>query len=126
MLRYSCAIAHDLSGNDSLLYLFDRTDISIAKALKVSPPRSNPSMAGPEDAPWRPQRFFAVVARMLKLSINGEDWLRTLLYYTLLPAAFSDPNNGKDRGLVGLIIARILRFRQRVNESQWPNPEGNA
>jgi len=124
--RFSCAIAHDLSGTDSLLSLFDCAETRVARALREARFAQARPWRGQEEGPWKPQHFFAAVARMLKLSINGEDWLRTLLYYTLLPAAFSDPGNGKDRGLVELLMARIRRFRQRVDENRRPNPTGNA
>ena len=123
--RFSCMIAHDLSGTDVLYVLFDRTEIASKRALQqarlaqVRPRRSL------DDGHWKPRHSYAVVARMLNLSIHAEDWLRTLLYYTLLPAAFSDPDTGQDRGLAGLFKARIRRFRQRAGETRRPSPATN-
>jgi hypothetical protein len=56
------------------------------------------------------------VWRLLVLSRDARDWLRTLLFFTLLPAAFSDPETGEDRGLAGFLVARITWLRQRLNE----------
>jgi hypothetical protein len=126
MVRFSCAIAHNLSGADLAAHLFDPAETSTARALQEAHLAQSRPWRGQEDGPWKPQHFIAAVARMLRLSINGEDWLRTLLYYTLLPAAFSDPGTGQDRGLAGLLKARIHHFRQRASENQQPNPAANA
>ena len=66
--------------------------------------------------PWTPRRWASTVGRLLLLSRAPRDWLRTLLFFTLLPGAFSDPETGEDRGLAGFLQARITRLRQRLNE----------
>jgi hypothetical protein len=64
--------------------------------------------------------------RLLVLSHDPRDWLRTLLFYTLLPAAFSDAETGEDHGLAGFLQARITRLRQRLDERQSSNQAANA
>jgi hypothetical protein len=126
VVRFSCAIAHGLSGANSMDYLFDRAEASSKRVLQKARLAQTRPWRDQGVGPWRPWHSLVIVSRMLSLSINGEDWLRTLLYYTLLPAAFSDPETGQDRGLAGLLKARIRRFRQRVGENQRPNPAPNA
>ena len=116
IVRWSCRVTYSVSGSNALRCLFyakeatNKRVLGEAQLAQIRPCRST------GDLHWKPQSSFSIVARMLRLSNNVEDWLRTLLYYTLLPAAFSDSETGKDRGLVGLIKARLLRLRQRVRE----------
>jgi hypothetical protein len=128
VVRFSCHATQDMAGSNSPNKLFNpREKVSIRAAQDALVAQARPPIwCRPDDITWKPQHYLRVVARMLSLSINGEDWLRTLLYYTLLPAAFSDPDTGQDRGLLGLLKARIRRFRQRVGENQRPNPAPNA
>ena len=76
--------------------------------------------------PWTPGRWFSTVWRLLALSRSTQDWLRTLCYYILLPAAFVDPLTGEDRGIRGFVSARVVRLRNRLGEDNSSNPTANA
>jgi hypothetical protein len=76
--------------------------------------------------PWTPGRWFSTVWRLLALSRSTQDWLRTLCYYILLPAAFVDPLTGEDRGIRGFVSARVGRLRNRLGERNSSNPTANA
>jgi len=126
LVRWSCLVTHAFGGSDKLLSLIDPKEVSNKRALREAHLAQIRPWRGIGDQPWKPQRWFSAVARTLSLSITAEDQIRTLLYHILLPAAFSDPQTGKDRGLAGLIKARIRWFRQRARESQRPNPVQSA
>ena len=80
--------------------------------------------------PWRSQvtadwslgQWASLVGRQLALSYAAGDWIRTLLYFLILPAAFSDPVSGKDRGLREFLSARLSHLRKRFLESASGNP----
>jgi hypothetical protein len=126
-VRWSGAVTHAVTANEALHH-FNRGRPSAGSAramvraahVQARPWRSQ----GP--GPWTPRRWASAVGRRLLLSRAPGDWLRTLLFYTLLPAAFSDPETGEDRGLAGFLQARIARLRQRLNERQGTSNQASA
>jgi hypothetical protein len=125
-VRWSCAVTHVVTGSEAL----SRRNLGHASGssramvwaahAQLMPWRSQ----GP--GPWTPRRWASTVWRLLVLSHDARDWIRTLLFYTLLPAAFSDPETGEDRGLAGFLQARIARLRQRLNERQGTSNQASA
>ena len=75
---------------------------------------------------WTTWRWLSTVWRLLVLSRSTQDWLRTLCYYILLPAAFVDPLTGEDRGFRGFVSARLERLRNRLGERNSLNQATNA
>lgn len=75
---------------------------------------------------WTTWRWLSTVWRLLVLSRSTQDWLRTLCYYILLPAAFVDPLTGENRGFRGFVSARLERLRNRLGERNSSNPTANA
>ena len=125
-VRWSCAVTHVVTGSEAL----SRRNLGHASGssramvwaahAQLMPWRSQ----GP--GPWTPRRWASTVWRLLVLSHDARDWIRTLLFYTLLPAAFSDPETGEDRGLACFLQARIARLRQRLNERQGTSNQASA
>ena len=124
---WSGAVTHAVTANEPLHHLNrGRPSAGSARAMvraahaQAMPWRSQ----GP--GPWSPRRWASTMWRLLVLSHDPRDWLRTLLFYTLLPAAFSDPETGEDHGLAGFLQARIIRLRQRLNERQGTSNQASA
>ena len=119
MVCWSCAVTHATTKNEALRPLMRRgtsgstTALARATQAQVMPWRRS---QGP--GPWTPRRWASMVWRLLVLSRDARDWLRTLLFFALLPAAFSDPETGEDRGLAGFLVARITWLRQRLHEQR--------
>ena len=113
---WSCAVTLAVTRNDALRPLNQGSASGCAKAVaraaqvQVLPWRS----LGP--GPWTPWRWATYPVWMLGLSHDARDWLRILLFFTLKPGAFSDPETGEDLGLAGFLQARIHTLRQRLNE----------
>ena len=126
MVRWSSHIAHELTGAEAFSGLFEHSELGSRRARQHAQLAQTRPWRSQGEGPWKPQQSLSVITRMLPLSLNGEDWLRIVLYYTLLPAAFSDPETGEDRGLISMIKARWRRLRQRARESQQPNPTASA
>jgi hypothetical protein len=124
---WSGAVTHEVTANEPLHHFNrGRPSAGSARALvraahaQAMPWRSQ----GP--GPWSPRRWASTMWRLLVLSHDPRDWLRTLFFYTLLPAAFSDAETGEDHGLAGFLQARITRLRQRLDERQSSNQAANA
>ena len=113
---WSCAVTHAVTRNEALRPLNQGSASGCAKAVaraaqfQVLPWRS----LGP--GPWTSRRWATYPVWMLGLSHDARDWLRILLFFTLKPGAFSDPETGEDLGLAGFLRARIHTLRQRLNE----------
>lgn len=116
MTGWSCAVTHAVTRNKALRPLNQGSASGCAKALaraaqvQLLPWRSQ----GP--GPWTPRRWATSLGRLLALSHDARDWLRIILFFTLPPAAGSDPETGEDRGLAGVLQARIHTLRQRLHE----------
>ena len=126
-VRWSGAVTHAVTANVALHHLNrGRPSAGSARAMmRAAHAQARPWRSqGP--GPWTPQSWASTVGRLLLLSRAPRDWLRTLLFFTLLPAAFSDPDTGEDRGLAGFLQARIVRLRQRLDERQSSNQAANA
>ena len=126
-VRWSGAVTHAVTANEALHHLnLGRPSAGSARALvRAAHAQARPWRSqGP--GPWTPRRWASTVGRLLLLSRAPRDWLRTLLFFTLLPGAFSDPETGEDRGLAGFLQARIIRLRQRLNERRHRNQADNA
>ena len=126
-VRWSGAVTHALTANEALHHLNrGRPSAGSARAMvRAAHAQARPWRSqGP--GPWTPQSWASTVGRLLLLSRAPRDWLRTLLFYTLLPAAFSDAETGEDHGLAGFLQARITRLRQRLDERQSSNQAANA
>jgi len=126
-VRWSGAVTHAVTANEALHHLNrGRPSAGSARAMvRAAHAQARPWRSqGP--GPWTPQSWASTVGRLLLLSRAPRDWLRTLLFFTLLPAAFSDPDTGEDRGLAGFLQARIIRLRQRLNERRPSDQAANA
>jgi len=125
-VRWSCAVSHAATGSEALRPRKPRGSTGFSKAImranhtQFMPWRSQ----GP--GPWTPQRWASTVWWQLLLSRHYGDWLRLLLYFSMLPAAFSDKETGDDRGLAGFLQSRITRLWQRLNERRTSNRAANA
>lgn len=119
MVCWSCAVTHAVTRNVALRPLMGRgtsgSTTALARAMQA---QLMPWQRSQGPGPWTPRRWATTVWRLLVLSRDARDWLRTLLFCTLLPAAFSDPETGEDRGLAGFLLARIARLRQRLHEQR--------
>ena len=126
-VRWSGAVTHAVTANEALHHLNrGRPSAGSARAMvRAAHAQARPWRSqGP--GPWTPRCWAASVGRLLLLSRAPRDWLRTLLFFTLLPGAFSDPETGEDRGFAGFLQARIIRLRQRLNERRPSDQAANA
>ena len=125
-VRWSCAVTHVVSGSEAVsLRNLGRVSGSSRAMVQAAHAQAMPWRSqGP--VPWTPRRWASRVGRLLVLSHDPRDWLRTLLFFTLLPAVFSNPETGEDRGLAGFLQARIARLRQRLNERQGTSNQASA
>jgi hypothetical protein len=126
-VRWSSAVTHAVTANEAFHHLNrGRPSAGSARALvRAAHAQARPWRSqGP--GPWTPRRWASTVGRLLLLSRAPRDWLRTLLFFTLLPAAFSDPDTGEDRGLAGFLQSRIVCLRQRLNERQGTSNQASA
>jgi hypothetical protein len=125
-VRWSGAVTHAVTANEALRHLNrGRPSAGSARAMvRAAHAQARPWRSqGP--GPWTPRCWASTVGRLL-LSRAPRDWLRTLLFFTLLPAAFSDPDTGEDRGLAGFLQSRIVCLRQRLNERQGTSNQASA
>lgn len=117
VVAWSAAVTYATTVGVQLRPLFEPASLGCRRALW----RAQRSQAlawrcqGP--GPWTPQRWLETVWRMLILSGNPIDWLRTVLYFTFRPSAFTNSRTGKDHGLAGLIVARWDRLNERLRET---------
>jgi hypothetical protein len=114
LVRLSAAVAHAATGGPELLALGRPGPPGLRSALALSQ-RAQALPAPPQlpPGPWSLRSWLAQLARRAALSPDPGDWLRVLLSFTLLPAAFNDPITGKDRGLGGMLLARWRRLGER-------------
>ena len=129
-VRWSGAVTHAVTANEALRH-FNRGRPSAGSARAMvraahAQVITLPWWCGQGPGPWSLRRWASTVGRLLLLSRDPRDWLRTLLFFTLLPAAFSDPETGEDRGLAGFLQARIIHLRQRLNERQSTSNQASA
>ena len=114
LVRLSVAVAHAATGGPELLALSQPVPLGLQQALALSlRAQALPAPPQPLPGPWRFRRWLALLARQSSLSPAPCDWLRVLLSFTLLPAAFNDPITGKDRGLGEMLKARWRRLGDR-------------
>ena len=125
-VRWSCAVTHVVTGSEAVSLRNQRRGYGSTRAMVRAAHAQAMPWRSEFLGPWSPRRWVATVSRLLVLSHAPCDWLRTLLFFTLLPSAFSDPETGEDRGLAGFLQARIIRFRQRLNERRPSNQAANA
>ena len=129
-VRWSGTVTHAVTVNEALHHLNrGRPSAGSARAMvraAHAQARPLPWWRGQGPGPWSLGRWASTVWLMLLLSRDACDWLRTLLFFTLQPAAFSDPETGEDRGLAEFLQARIARLRQRLNERRPSNQAANA
>lgn len=115
-VRLSCAAAYDATGCPALLDFTDpqradcRRAIARAQWTQARPPRVS------ADGAWHPGHWLATVTHRASISPSPIDWLRVVAVFSLLPAAFNDPLTGQDRGLLGMLEARVRRLEQRLGE----------
>jgi len=123
---WSSAVTHRVVEADDLCILFKANRRGTRKALQ----RASQAQLWPWRCegmgPWTPGRWLSTVWRLLAFSRSPQDWLRTLCYYILLPAAFVDPLSGEDRGFRGFVSARVGRLRNRLGERNSLNQATNA
>ena len=123
---WSSAVTHRVVEADDLCLLFEANRRGTRKALQ----RASQAQLWPWRCegmgPWTPGRWLSAVWRLLAFSRSPQDWLRTLCYYILLPAAFVDPLSGEDRGFRGFVSARVGRLRNRLSERNSSNPTTSA
>ena len=123
---WSSAVTHRVVEADDLCLLFEANRRGTRKALQ----RASQAQLWPWRCegmgPWTPGRWLSTVWRLLAFSRSPQDWLRTLCYYILLPAAFVDPLSGEDRGFRGFVSARVGRLRNRLSERNSSNPTTSA
>lgn len=119
MVCWSCTVTHATTKNEALRPLMRRSTSGSTTALaRATQAQVMPWRRSQGPGPWTPRRWASMVWRLLVLSRDARDWLRTLLFFALLPAAFSDPETGEDRGLAGFLVARITWLRQRLHEQR--------
>jgi len=125
-VRWSCAVAHAATRNQ-LLRLRTKGQCSGTRKAIL---RANHTQVTPWRCQglgsWTPRHWATIVWWQLLLSRNGLDWLRVLLYFSLLPAAFSNQDTGEDCGLAGFLQSRLTRLMQRLGERSASNPEDTA
>ena len=126
-VRWSGAVTHAVTANEALRHLNrGRPSAGSARAMVRAAHAQARSWRSQGPGPWTPRRWASTVGRLLLLSRAPRDWLRTLLFFTLLPGAFSNPETGEDHGLAGFLQARITRLRQRLNERRPSYQAANA
>lgn len=129
-VRWSGAVTYAVTANEALRHLNrGRPSAGSARAMvraAHAQAMTLPWWRGQGPGAWSLRRWASTVGLLLLLSRDPRDWLRTLLLFTLLPGAFSDPETGEDRGLAGFLQARIIRLRQRLNERRPSNQAANA
>ena len=126
-VRWSCAVTHAVTANEALRHFNrGRPSAGSARAMVLAAHAQARPWRSQGPGPWTPRRWAASVGLLLLLSRAPRDWLRTLLFFTLLPGAFSDPETGEDRGFAGFLQARIARLKQRLNERRPCNQAANA
>ena len=126
-VRWSGAVTKAVTANEALRQLNrGRPSAGSARAMVLAAHAQARPWRSQGPGPWTPRRWAASVWLMLLLSRAPRDWLRTLLFFTLLPGAFSDPETGEDRGFAGFLQARIIRLRQRLNERRPSDQAANA
>jgi hypothetical protein len=114
LVRLSAAVAHAATGGPELLALSRPVPLGLRRALALSQrAQALPAPPRPLPGPWSFRRWLAMLARRAALSPHPSDWLRVLLSFTLLPAAFNDPTTGADRGLPAMLRARWRRLGER-------------
>ena len=126
-VRWSGAVTQAVTANEALRQLNrGRPSAGSARAMVLAAHAQARPWRSQGPGPWTPRRWAASVGLLLLLSRAPRDWLRTLLFFTLLPGAFSDPETGEDRGFAGFLQARIIRLRQRLNERRPSDQAANA
>lgn len=116
LVRLSCGVAHACLGGPDLGALAVTAGADLRRALARShSARSLPVPSRSAPGPWTLGRWLAMVARRSAMSRDPVDWLRTLLYFLVMPGAFNDPLTGADRGLLGMLAARRQRLRERLS-----------
>ena len=126
-VRWSGAVTQAVTANEALRQLNrGRPSAGSARAMVLAAHAQARPWRSQGPGPWTPRRWAASVGLLLLLSRAPRDWLRTLLFFTLLPGAFSDPETGEDRGFAGFLQARIARLKQRLNERRPCNQAANA
>lgn len=114
LVRLSAGVAHVATAGPELLALSQPVPLGLQQALALSQrAQALPAPPQPPPGPWRFRRWLALLARQAALSPHPGDWLRVLLSFTLLPAAFNDPVTGTDRGLGGMLMARWRQLGER-------------
>jgi hypothetical protein len=106
-VRLSCAAAYDATGCPELLSCTDphradcRRAIARARWTQGRPQRTT------ADGAWHPGHWLRIEFHSASLSPSPIDWLRVVARFSLVPrfnlvpAGFSDPISGRDRGLAG-------------------------
>jgi hypothetical protein len=100
-VRLSCAAAYDATGCPELLDFSDphradyRRAIARARWTQGRPQRTT------ADGAWHQGHWLRIVVHSASLSPSPIDWLRVVARFSLVPAGFSDPISGRDRGLAG-------------------------
>ena len=112
MVCWSCAVTHAVTRNKALRPLNRGVASGTTKALVRAAQAQALPWRSEGSGPWTPRRWATRVGRMLVTSHDPRDWLRIILVCALPPAACSDPETGKDRGLAGVLQARITRLRR--------------
>jgi hypothetical protein len=123
LVRLSAWVAHAVTGGSELLALSLPAPRGVGRALTLSQ-RAQDLPAPPQlpPGPWSLRSWLAMLTRRAALSPDPTDWVRLLLYYTLLPKAFNDPLTGADRGMVAMLAARW----RRLGERRWPAVTGSS
>jgi hypothetical protein len=117
LVRLSAGVAHRCVPAPNLLALSQPGSPAVRRAVAIA----DGSQALPlpimlASQPWSLRRWMVMLRRQVSLSRHPIDWLRIMLSYTLLPAAFNDPLTGADRGLLLMLQSRWDRLRQRRRE----------
>lgn len=126
IVHQSCAVAHAITAFDGLECVALTHQPGAKLALRLASRNQCLPWRGLGADAWSPGQWASMVGRQLVLSYTVGDWVRTLLFYLLFPAAFSDPITGKDRGLRGFLLARLLHLRGRFLERGRRGPAPSA
>ncbi len=114
LLRLSAAVAHAATGGPELLALSLPRPRGLERALALSRhAQTLPAPPHPLTVPLTLVDWLAELGRSVRRSGHPSDWLRVVLSYTLLPAAFNHPHTGADRGLPAMLHSRWQRWHER-------------
>ena len=120
-VKWSTYVVYNLTKDKKLKIYFNKFNFSFSWILTIAKSsRSLPNGLWLRSYPWKIKNYIFLVLGTLIMSANIIDFLRSLLYFILVPSEFVDPKTGNDYKFFSFLRNRFLSIKKKLFSIKHP------